>query len=67
MIRKTGTLTEHDPVECPDCAKVSDGANVAIRTCQRGRDVSRRATERARAANPDVDAIHRIIEANRRA
>lgn len=59
-------------MECADCTPVaatSPGgfAAIAIRYCQPHRDESARQLQAARDANPEIDAIHRMLDAARSA
>jgi hypothetical protein len=64
--------------DCPDCtivavvgddgtAIVGEGGGVAagIKLCHRHRSESDAALERARAANPEIDTVHRMVDATK--
>lgn len=65
MIRKYGALDQHDPITCPDCVRIVEGTNAAIRLCAAGKNLSARRTATAREANPEIDAVHKMMEAHR--
>lgn len=64
-------VTEIDPdgdvITCPDCSRITSGQAIGIAYCPRHKSQSVTGLAAARRANPDVDAIHRMLEERRRA
>ena len=63
----TPNLT-HDPAECPNCVAHTSGPTsdvlpvaVAYKMCREGRAATDRKYAEARAANPEIAAIHRML------
>ena len=55
-----------DPVICTDCTQIANGQAIAIRYCPRHKNESVERIAEARAANPDIDALHRMLAVVRR-
>ena len=55
-----------DPVTCTDCTQIANGNAIAIRYCPRHKSESVERIAEARAANPEIDALHRMLAAAKR-
>lgn len=60
------TMEHHDPVTCPDCERVTATNErgytaAAIRYCPAARAESAERMAAARASNPEIAALHRMI------
>lgn len=55
----------HDPIECPDCQVITATQNgytaAAIRSCPVARAESAQRMAEARATNPEIAALHRML------